>query len=207
MFELTQWQDWARLAMIPVVGGLIGWATNWLAVKMIFRPRRPRRILGFTLQGLVPKRQRELAVSIGQTVERHLISHDDIESILLGQRTQDAIDGLVRDKFNRFVDRRLRRLNPLLGVMLRGELRRKVERLLVAEARRLAPRAIGQVIDRLEDELDFGALVEEKVRQFDVVRLETIIFEIARRELKAIEVLGGVLGFLIGLLQMAILLI
>jgi uncharacterized membrane protein YheB (UPF0754 family) len=46
---------------VPAIGGVIGWITNWIAVKMIFRPLRPIRLLGFRLHGLVPRRQADLA--------------------------------------------------------------------------------------------------------------------------------------------------
>jgi uncharacterized membrane protein YheB (UPF0754 family) len=57
---------------IPAVGGFIGWSTNWLAVKMIFRPLRERRFLGIRVQGLVGRRQKELAAAIGRVVGNHL---------------------------------------------------------------------------------------------------------------------------------------
>ena len=59
---------------IPAIGGLIGWSTNWLAVKMIFLPVKPRRLLFFRLQGLVPRRQQALPRARGQRqgVDRHV---------------------------------------------------------------------------------------------------------------------------------------
>ena len=62
----------------PLLGGLIGYVTNWLAVKMIFRPFKPRSFLGIRVQGLIGKRQKELAASIGEAVGGHLLSHQDI---------------------------------------------------------------------------------------------------------------------------------
>ncbi|HHT66442.1 MAG TPA: DUF445 family protein, partial [Clostridiales bacterium] len=52
-----------------IVGALIGWFTNYLAVKMLFRPIRPWRIplTKIELQGLIPKRREEIAVTIGAT--------------------------------------------------------------------------------------------------------------------------------------------
>ena len=41
---------------IPAIGSLIGLSTNWMAVKMIFRPIRPVNLLLFRLHGLVPRR-------------------------------------------------------------------------------------------------------------------------------------------------------
>ncbi|MHC5064165.1 MAG: DUF445 domain-containing protein, partial [Planctomycetota bacterium] len=66
------------LIAIPLLGGLIGYLTNRLAVKMIFRPIKPINILGFRVQGLMAKRQEALAQSIGTVVGGHLLRHEDV---------------------------------------------------------------------------------------------------------------------------------
>ena len=63
---------------LPAIGGIIGYSTNWIAVKMIFRPIRPRRVLGLRIQGLMARRQQDLARSIGDVVGSHLVEHEDI---------------------------------------------------------------------------------------------------------------------------------
>ena len=57
----------------------------------------------------------------------------------------------------------------------------------------------------MEEGLDVRALVTEKVREFPIARLEELILEVARRELRAIELLGGLLGLLVGLAQAGLL--
>ena len=201
------WAAWIRLASIPLVGALIGYVTNWLAVKMIFRPRRPIRLLGISWQGLVPRRQPELAASIGHTVQRHLISHDDLRRILEKPSVQQTIEKALHEKIASFLDLRVGQIHPMLGTFLRGSLRDKLEGMVIDELRRSLVEFSGQLLDRLEDEIDFQRIVEEKVRAFDLDRLESIIQGIAHRELKSIEWAGALLGGLIGLAQLAILLV
>ena len=67
--------------MIPAfIGGVIGWITNVLAIKMLFRPIYPVHIplIELDLQGLLPKRRDEIAISIGSTIEEELIKIDEI---------------------------------------------------------------------------------------------------------------------------------
>ncbi|WP_319588776.1 DUF445 family protein [uncultured Desulfobulbus sp.] len=194
-----------RIVSIPLISAFIGWFTNALAVKMIFRPRRAVRILGITIQGLVPKRQAELARSIGHTVQDHLLSHADVLEILNRQDMQERLDELIRERIRDFMQNRLKLSNPMLGALISGSVRTKVESLLFEEVRRLVPELSEQMMSKLEQELDFQAIVEDKVLKFELDHLERIIFEIAARELWAIEILGGVLGFLIGLIQVAFL--
>jgi uncharacterized membrane protein YheB (UPF0754 family) len=196
-----------RLVSIPLISAFIGWFTNALAVRMIFRPRRPCWVLGVNLQGLVPKRRDELARSIGQTVEEHLISHGDILAILEKAEFQEGLDAAIRERIRDFLDTKLAQISPMLPMMFSGQLREKVEGLLVKEVSRIVPELSAQMMDRLEEHLNFREIVEAKVRSFDLDKLEQIIQSIAARELKAIELLGGVLGFVIGLIQVVLLLV
>jgi uncharacterized membrane protein YheB (UPF0754 family) len=194
-----------KLASIPLVSAFIGWFTTFLAIRMIFRPRRPIGVAGlFTIQGLVPKRQGELARSIARTVEQHLLSQSDVLEILAQADLQGELDRAIREKIREFLDERLGLSHGLLATVFRGSMRRRIEALIFEEVRELTPRMVQQVIGRLEAELDFPALVEERIRAFDLDRLERIIHEIAARELRAIELICGLLGFLIGLVQLAL---
>lgn len=196
-----------KLALLPLLGALIGWATNAIAVRMIFKPHRPVNLLGLRVQGLVPKRQRELAVSIGNAVEKHLVSHEDIQMILSSGPTRAMIDKTVRERIHNFLEQGLGKMNPMVGMFLTGSMKGKIEERLVAEVGELVPELTDRLMTRMEADLNFQALVEEKIREFETDRLERIVVEIAARELKAIEVIGGVLGFTIGCVQVAIMLL
>ncbi|MGD2017114.1 MAG: DUF445 family protein [Planctomycetota bacterium] len=185
--------------LLPAVGGLIGYGTNRLAVGMIFRPVRPRRVLGFTVQGLVGRRQPELARSIGAVVGDHLLRPEDLESVLDGM----DLEPMVERAFAAGLEPRLaefRRL-PLVGAMLTderiGDLRAEAVRGVMEQREVL----VEGFRDALDSGLDVHRIVEDKVAAFPVERLESLIVEVASRELRAIEVLGGVLGAAIGLAQ------
>ncbi len=65
---------------IPVISALIGWLTNWLAVKMIFRPYKKTTIFG--IQGMIPKRRNDLARKVSEVVSNSLVVKEDIEKII-----------------------------------------------------------------------------------------------------------------------------
>ncbi|MEZ6018021.1 MAG: DUF445 family protein [Planctomycetota bacterium] len=189
--------------MLPAVGALIGYGTNYLAVRMIFRPIKPVRVLGFTLQGLVPRRQAELAASIGRVVGDHLFSHDDMLEAL-GQIDLAALVDTAFDKGLAPKIAELQRL-PLVGAFLTEE---RVKDLRAAAARGVLSRkdeVLAGIETAVRDGIDVRQVVERKVAAFEVTRLETLILEVASRELRSIEVLGGFLGLAVGLAQAAVL--
>jgi uncharacterized membrane protein YheB (UPF0754 family) len=189
---------------IPAIGGLIGWSTNWLAVKMIFRPLQPRRILFFKLQGLVGRRQQDLAKAIGRVVGSHLVEHRDVVRSLNKLDFGGVLAGVL-DKGLAPKVQELRGL-PLIGGFLTEERVAGIRDSIVASIMDHKEAVLDEVEKGLSKGLDVPTLVEKKVAAFSVAKLETLILEVASRELRAIEVLGGVLGVLIGLAQVGFLL-
>jgi len=188
---------------IPALGGVIGYATNRLAVKMIFRPIEPIDVLGFRIQGLIGRRQAELAEKIGRVVGDHLLQHDDIVAALGGA----DLEGLIDDAIDKGLAPKLAELRrmPLVGGFLTDErvsdLRGHIVRGLLANKEAL----IEGFEQAIEKGLDVSAVVARKVSAFPVERLEDLVLSVASRELRAIEALGGLLGFLIGLAQVGVL--
>ena len=81
----------------PVIGAVIGWFTNWLAIRMLFRPRRPVRILGWTLQGVIPRRHAQLAARIAETVQDRLLTQEDLEKAMNGVGWRQEVDHLIHN--------------------------------------------------------------------------------------------------------------
>ena len=189
---------------IPAIGGLIGWSTNWLAVKMIFRPIKKRRILGlFPVQGLIGRRQPELAKAIGRVVGNHLVEHKDVVKSLNKLDFSGILGGLL-DKGLAPKIQELRGL-PLIGGFLTEERVQSLKQSIVDSVMTHKEQVLDEVEKGLAKGLDVPGLVEKKVASFAIEKLEALILDVASKELRAIEVLGGVLGVLIGLMQVGFL--
>ena len=184
---------------IPLLGGVIGWVTNWIAVKMIFRPIKPRRFLGIRVQGLIGRRQKDLARSVGEVVGDHLVQHDDI---IKGFRNVD-LDAMLTEVLERGMAPKIEELRnlPLIGGFLTPERIKDLRAGIVKQVMKQQDVIFEKLEEAVEKGLDVQELVEKKVAAFPVQKLESIVLKVARRELRAIEWLGGLLGVLIGVLQ------
>ena len=65
---------------LPFIAALIGWLTNYIAIKMLFNPRNPVKVGPFILQGIFPKRQKVFVEKIGSLVADKLFSLEDIKN-------------------------------------------------------------------------------------------------------------------------------
>lgn len=92
-----------KLLAGPLIGALIGYCTNYIAVKMLFRPRTEKRIFGrrvpFT-PGAIPKGKARLAQAAGAVVAGTLITGDDISERLLSDEIENYLTNRVIDTFD-----------------------------------------------------------------------------------------------------------
>ena len=102
----------------PLLGALIGFLTNALAIRMLFRPLREVRVLGVRLPltpGVIPRRRHELSHSIGRMVSEQLLSPESIGARLQSPDVAAALAGQVGELRRSLMQRRLRDLLPSGG--------------------------------------------------------------------------------------------
>ena len=192
------------LILIPIISGLIGWVTNFIAVKMLFHPKQPINIFGYKIQGLIPKRKNELAQRIGNIVQKELVSHQQIMELLNDPIAQKGMQVIIEKKIEEFLATKLSEINPMISIFMVGPILDKTKQILMTEIVYLLPVLIEQLTNNLEDKINFQTIVQNKIEAFDLDELETIVYKIADTELKHIEYSGAVLGFIIGLIQVVL---
>ncbi|MCB0352050.1 MAG: DUF445 family protein, partial [Bdellovibrionales bacterium] len=191
-----------QLWVLPIIGALIGWFTNYLAVKMLFHPRDPIRLGIITLQGVFPKRQQAFAHKLGELVSTELISVQDLTSKLKEHAQGDHVIDLITSHIQTIITEKLPRVFPMIALVLNPEMVQTITSAFVDDLRGMLSQLIETLSSGLEQQLDVHTLVEEKVTNFSSDKLEEILFLIMKREFKFIELVGLILGFLIGLAQM-----
>ncbi len=187
----------------PVITGLIGWLTNWVAIKMLFRPRKPLFLLGFNFQGLIPKRQAELAVQTAEIVEKELLHQHLITDAI---KTVD-IEPLIEESVGRLIEEKLAgklKQIPMLGAMINSATIETIKAIAVKEMLDESKWILEEFANDIESKFDIKKIVQEKVENFDLNKLEEIVMSVSKKEFKMIELIGALLGFLIGVLQLAI---
>ncbi len=190
--------------LLPLVAALIGWGTNYLAIKMLFHPRKPIKILFLTLHGIFPKRQKQLAEKIGTLVGEELVSVDDLTSKLTSGNNQDEVLSIVEEKIDHFLDVKLVESMPMLQMIMSDQLKEKIKSTLMGEIETIMPEVIEKYTQKIGEDLDIKGMVEEKVVNFSIEKLEGILFAIMKKEFKFIEIVGAVIGFFIGVIQVFI---
>lgn len=142
--------------LTPLFGAIIGYITNWIAIKMLFRPHRAHYLFGWKLPftpGIIPKEKGRIAASIGEAISQNLMNEEVLRHTLLS----DEMLGKVDAAFDKGVDRLLHEDKSLhewlIGLIGREEVE-KAETLVKAEIAKtvtenLTSADLGQKIARM----------------------------------------------------------
>ena len=145
----------------------------------------------------------ERACPEGWRDHRRLISIQDVLSKLNNSDLESKIAPIIRETIDAIVQKHLQQI-PMLGMFFQGETLNQIKGMLVKETLTALPRIIQELSNSLEETVKFKAIIQERIEKFDLSVLEEIVNDISGSELRAIEFLGGVLGFFIGLIQVAL---
>lgn len=165
-----------------------------MTVRLIFRPRNPVHVGPWTLQGVIPRRRDDIAASLARTITSELLSADELWSTLdTAENRQELFSGVRRALRKRF--------ERLPGFPFREALLARTEDLVVREVEDYLKRATldPDLPQKLLARVPVESLIVNKIRSFDLADFERLILGLSRRELLQIEVLGGLLGFFVGL--------
>ncbi len=185
--------------LLAVVGGVIGWVTNILAIKLMFRPINPIKIplINLEIVGLIPKRKNEIAQNIGEVVAKELLSIDDIIKNAITEEDKVIFSQLVKNKIRNLVAGKMDFVPAPFRIMVQGPINNIIEE----EVDEALKEMESEAVNHIKDKVDIKEMVEEKINELDLQELERIIINVAKKELKHIEVLGFILGAAIGIVQ------
>lgn len=192
------------LFLIPVISAFIGWVTNLVAIKMLFHPRNPINILGFTVQGIFPKRQKQFAEKLGKMVSEELLSFAEIEAQLTASENLSKLTPVIEEHLDHFLRNKLSSEMPVISAFIGEKTILKLKAVFLEELNTLFPTLMKQYARHLEEDLDLEKIVVDKVSNFSSDKLEAVLFQIMSKEFRFVEIIGAILGFLIGLLQIGV---
>ena len=190
-----------QLLIMIFISATIGWITNWVAIKMLFRPHKEINFGLFKIQGLIPKRRAEIGSGIANIIQNELIS------------VKDVISNIDREEFSKRLNSSIDRV---LEKNLKGKVKEKFPVLQMFFSDRMAKDVSNTIKDIImenqekifeifsnyaEENINFEVIISDKISNFSLDKLEEIVTLLAKKELKHIEVIGAILGGLIGVAQ------
>jgi len=108
---------------------------------------------------------------------------------------------ILIDYFRDFLTRKVVSLHPMVAMFLSADVLESIQKLLAKETEKHLPEILENISTQLENSLDFKEVVRTRVELFSMEKLEQVLFTIMRKEFRFIEIMGAILGFVIGIFQ------
>lgn len=190
-----------QLLVMVLISGAIGWITNWVAIKMLFRPHKEINFGLFKIQGLIPKRKAEIGTGIASIIQNELISVKDVISNIDREEFSKRLNSLIDDVLDKNLKKKVKEKFPLLQMFFTDKVAKDVGNTIKDIVMENQEKIFEIFSNYAEENIDFEVIISDKISNFSLDKLEEIITLLANKELKHIEVIGAILGMLIGAVQ------
>jgi len=154
-------------------------------------------VIGYELWGLIPKRKDDIAKNIGKAVGEELVDYDKLADDMIKPEDKEEIKVYINSRVEVIINEKI----SFIPSMFRPMVMAGVGEILNEEIDKGMDDIIDKVKTKVKDRMDIGQMIEEKICDLDLVELENLILGLSKKELKHIENLGLILGFLIGIVQ------
>lgn len=193
-----------RCFLLVIIGAMIGWITNFIAIKMLFRPYKEINFIFFKIQGLLPKRKNEIGHSIAEVVDKELVSMKDIISKISSSDIEESMGSLIDGILDSKLKEEILKNFPMAAFFLSDSVLEKIKGIIKSSIIENKDEIMEFFCQYMQKNVDIQKIIVEKVDAFSLEKIEEIIVNLAKKEFKHIEYIGAVLGGIIGLVQFAI---
>lgn len=203
IIQMAQWYFYQAPWTVPVVGVIVGYYTNWLALKMIFRPLREKKILGLVkYQGLFLKRQKEVSKEYAHLVAKKILSpHQVLENFIYG-KAAESFFGVIQSNVIKALAKMEGFAQPILSFAVGSEKYDQLKSLIVKRMNEAVPKYASQVEGYLGEAMDLEKTLYERLSNLPPEEFEELLRTAFQEDEWILILVGSALGFAVGLIQM-----
>ena len=189
--------------LIPIISAAGGWLFQSLALAMLFRPKQPFNILGYMLQGVVPKRKNSFAEKVGAAAV-DFVSFDEIEKKIIDPANLKRILPAIEQHIDHFLRVKLKVSMPMIGMLIGDRTINQLKQVFMDELEALFPIIMQQYAGSLKEDVNIQEIISQKIKNVSDDTIESLIYQNIGSDLRKLKLYGAFFGFIIGLLQLGI---
>jgi uncharacterized membrane protein YheB (UPF0754 family) len=204
--QMLVWAAFQEPLIMPVFGALTGWFTDWLALRMIFEPKRPKRYFGLVeWQGLFQRRRDEVSAAYAELIASEVITpHKVIEAVLRGPLA-DRLFALVQREIQRIVDEETGAARPLVLLAVGSSRYEELKLRIATKVLDRLPATLTYIEDYARDAMDIRNTLVQRMRELTAEQFEGLLRPAFQQDEWILITVGAVLGFAVGELQVLLL--
>lgn len=190
--------DW----VLPAFGLLVGYATNWIALKMIFEPLEPKRVGLIKIQGLFLKRQTEVAEQYGDLIAAEILTPSHIIEAILKGPSSDRLFALIARNVKNAVDDQTGLGLPFVTMTIGTKKYNAMKNTAVESMVERLPRTLREIEDYAEDAMDIRNTLKERMGTLTPKQFERMLRPAFEQDEWILISVGALLGMAAGIAQL-----
>ncbi|HMW06710.1 MAG TPA: DUF445 family protein [Leptospiraceae bacterium] len=188
--------------IMPVFGLFTGWFTDWLALKMIFYPKKPTKYLGLvTWQGLFIKRRQEVAAEYGALIAQEILTPKNILEFILSGPLSDRLYEMVIRIIKKTIDSQVGLAKPLVIMTIGGQKYQDMKEKAAMKIIERLPETLKNIETYVGNALDIKNTIVSKMKQLTEEEFESVLRPAFQQDEWILITVGAILGFLVGEMQ------
>ena len=206
LVQLLCWILFKQPWMLPAFGGFVGFFSDWMALQMMFRPLQPKKIMGFTIQGLFIKRQNEVAGDYAALISKQLLTSGNMMEELFTGTNSDKVIELVGRHVKQEIDQQAGIVKPLVVYAMGGQKYQSLKEQVAIRIMAQLPDTMKYIESYAEDAMDIRNTLVTRMQQLTPEEFEGMLRPAFKEDEWTLIIVGAVLGFLVGEMQIHLML-
>jgi uncharacterized membrane protein YheB (UPF0754 family) len=204
--QALAWALTHNIWIMPVFGLFTGWFTDWLALKMVFNPKHPKKYLFGLIewQGLFLKRRLEVSAEYGRLIAAEIVTPRNILDAVVTGPLSDRLFDMVQKQVQRLVDEQAGLARPFVVLAVGTTRYRQMKERVAQEMMQRLPETMKHVEDYAGKAMDLENLLSTKMKDLSVEEYEALLRPAFQQDEWILIAVGAALGFFVGELQVLV---
>jgi uncharacterized membrane protein YheB (UPF0754 family) len=199
--QLALWYFFPLPWVLPICGFLVGWATNWVALNMIFRPVQKHHFAGITVHGLFLKRQDEVSEAFCKIITEEILTVDQVANAMLTGPNAARTRAIIQKHFENLVDEAAGVIKPLTQLAMGPKGFANIKEDTGYKAIDLSTEILKDPLFNQERAQAVQVIMEERMKKLPSEDFQNLLRPCFQEDEVKLIAIGGVLGALAGLGQ------
>ncbi len=202
LIQMVIWYYFPEWWILPLAGLIVGYATNWLALKLIFEPIQEKTVFGMKFQGLFIKRQNEVSEEYAKMLTEEIFTFDRIFAAIINGTTKDKFIDLVLKHAERGIDEGVGISKPVVNLVAGKRNYDKMKNIVLDKVIREMPSSVNPVFNYADEVMDLETVFRTKMQALSPPEFVGFLRPVFQEDELKLILIGAVLGMAAGFAQL-----
>lgn len=201
-FQMLIWMFYNGAWILPVCGFLVGYITNWVAMKVIFRPLEPMKIGPFMLHGIFLKRQKEVSETFARVICVEVLHTKAMWNAILTGPYHKNFNAMLRAHSILFTEQIVGSMKPLVLATVGQEEFAQIKEEIATKIIEKLPSIVDRSYEYMTHAFDLENTMRDRMQQLSYIEFESVLHPAFEEDEILLIMVGGILGLIVGVFQL-----